>query len=104
MAMIGNDLGDAVFGVINQSGMNASEKAALKVELRKVYSAVVTYIVANMGVKNIEVSEPAETIETYVAGAGNNGGSLTGQIPVVGSVKRAAATRNQSNDGTGLIE
>ncbi len=33
MAMVGNDLGDAVFAIIDQTGMNPTEKAALKVEI-----------------------------------------------------------------------
>ncbi len=57
-----------------------------------------------MGIKGIQVTEPEETIETYVAGVGSNGGDLSGQVPIVGSVVRSAATRNQSNDGMGLIE
>ena len=100
---------DAVFEALFQNGngvygaMTEGELADVKANMLLTYDAVVAYIVASMEISGIEVADPAETVETYAAGVGDNGGTLTGQIPIVGNVKQAAKTRTQSNDGTGRV-
>lgn len=84
-------------------GMDTASKATLKTDWEFQYDLLFAHIVANMAISGIQVSDPAETVETYVAGTGSNGGTLTGQIPIVGTVKQAAKTRTQSNDGTGRV-
>ena len=64
---------------------------------------IVNHIVNNMEINGVTVQEPAGVIETYVAGVGNNGGSLTGQIPIIGNVNKAIQTHTQNNDGTGRV-
>ena len=58
--------------------MNVSEKAALKVEIRKIYSAVVTYIQDNMDVNDVEVSSGASLLDspTPLVPVPNDGGSV----------------------------
>lgn len=64
------------------------------------------HVLANMEVKGIETTLDSgiRTIETYVAGVGDNTGALAGAAPVVGTVKTAEkVTGLQTNDGTGRV-
>lgn len=107
MAMNGTDMAgevvDALVAAGKFAGLNPSQINQVKSDMSIAYNAMVAYIVANLEINGIQISEPSEPVETFVAGAGDNGGSLSGQIPIVGSVVQAAKTRTQSNGGTGLI-
>jgi len=102
MAMVGNDLGDAVFATLTLGSMSTAEKTALKTELRKVYSAVVTYLVANMVIKGVEVdSSGVISTPTPPVPAPTDGGAA---ILATMTANSAASRLPQSNDGTGHID
>lgn len=106
----GDDMATEIFEALVASGAyapitNPADPALDKVlvGMKVMYNAMVAHITTNMEISGVQVSDPAETVETYVAGSGDNGGALAGQIPIVGSVRQAAKTRTQSNDGTGRV-
>lgn len=108
MSMSGTDMAGAIVDALvlanKFDGLSPAQIATVKADMSIAYNAMVTYITANMEISGIQVSEPLETVETYAAGVGNNGGSMVaGLNPVVGSVIQAAKTRTQSNDGTGRV-
>lgn len=99
--MNGNDLGEAVFDVITTTGMSQDEKDALLVELQKVYSAVVTYIVANMGIKGVKVDATGVlSTPTTPVPIVNDGGAAILATMTANTIKDIT----QSNDGTGLVD
>lgn len=102
MAMNGNALGDAVFATLTMGDMSTAEKDALKPELRKTYSAVVAYLVANMGIKTINVSATGViNTPTPPVPVPTDGGAaiLTTMI-----ANTAAKSLSQNNAGTGHVE
>lgn len=87
-------------------------KRPTKAELRDISESIATgvinHIVANMEIKGVTVALDTgpRTIETYVAGAGSNGGALASVTggPVSGNVADSKAdSGTQSNDGTGRV-
>lgn len=116
MAMTKEQLRDDLYtdsgmaSIISALPLSTSEKNALitqtKSSMENMANSIVTHIQDEAEIKNVQISDPAGTVETYIAGAGSNGGSLIagGTYPVVGSTNKAAQTLNQSNNGTGLIE
>jgi hypothetical protein len=107
MGMTGEGMRDAVFDALFIAGsfgeMSESELSDVKDSMLIAEQARVEYIIENMEISGIEISDPSETVEVYTAGSGSNGGALTGQVPIVGSVVQAGKTRSQSNDGTGRV-
>jgi len=102
MAMNGNALGDAVFGTLTLGDMSQAEKDILQAELRKTYTAVVDYIVANMGIKGVDVSA-AGVISTPVTPIPipTDGGAA---ILATMTANTASKSLSQNNDGTGHVE
>ena len=85
--------------------LEASEKACI-LECQKdqawIYAeTLVDHIVANAEVKTVQVTDPVGTVETYVVGVGDHGGALVaGPNPVVGNVKKAVQTLDQTGSGS----
>ena len=102
MAMNGNDLGDAVFATLTLTGMEQAEKDALQAELRKVYTAVVTYIVANMGIKGVNVSATGviSTPVTPVPVPTDGGAAILATM----TSNTTGKSLTQNDDGTGHVE
>ncbi len=77
---------------------------------KKITEAIVKHIKDNLEIKGVKIaldtSLIAQTIETYIFGVGNNGGSLvtSGGQTVNGQVKTFYQTvGTQNNDGTGRV-
>ncbi len=94
-------------GMNNIPGMDAAGRVLLEAGLKKLAftfaSGNIDHTKSNAEVKSVktdlDTATPARTIETY-APIGSNGGALTGQIPVTGSVKSSkASTASQNNSG-----
>ena len=107
MAMNGTNMANAVVDALatagKLAGLSTQDKDTMKADMKVTYDAVIAYIVANMEIKGVTVEDPAGTVETYVAGEGSNGGTMNGQIPIVGNVAKAVATLSQNNDGIGRV-
>ena len=108
MAMSGTDMAGAIVDALAAAGklegLSTAQKDALKADMSIAYNAMVTYIVANMEIKGVKISDPAATVETYAASVGNNGGNINAPpYPITGSIKKAAQTLSQNNDGKGLV-
>jgi len=108
MAMNGTDMAGAIVGALagagKLAGLDDTQKAALKADMAIAYTAMVDYIVANIEIKGVKVSDPAITVETYLAGVGSNTGDLNAPpYPVVGNIKKAAQTLDQIGPSTGLV-
>lgn len=108
MAMSGSGMAEAIATALQSAGklqgLSPAQIVAYKNDMAIVYNAMVGYIVANMEISGIQVSDPLSTVETFIAGAGSNGGTLNAPpYPVTGSVIKPAQTLSQNNPGVGRV-
>jgi len=109
MAMSGSGMANAIVAALQGAnklqGLSVAQINTMKADMAIVYGAVVAYIVSNMEISGITVSDPSGTVETHLAGTGgDNGGTLNaGAYPVVGDIVKAAQTLTQNNGGTGRV-
>ena len=92
------------------ASVSAENEKRLKELAFAIADGVISHIVSSMEIAGVTVGldgPPSQTVETFVAGVGTEGGALVaGAFPVVGSIRHGATTNmsgTQSNDGTGRV-
>ena len=88
-------------------------KAELRDLAESIATGVINHIVAYMEIKGVEtaIETPAQTVEVYAAGVGDQGGSLIAAgppgAPLISGIVKHGLTQNmtakQTNDGTGRV-
>jgi len=103
--MNGTDMADEVVDALvtagKYNGLNASQIAALKVDMAVSYTAMLNYIIANLEINGVEIDTAALlSAPTALTPVPNDGGAVV-SAQMVGNAD--GSTLSQNNDGTGLI-
>lgn len=115
MAMNATDLKDEILALLTAKGFDVENEFSRAADLMDaIANGIVTHLINNMEIKGVTIAldgPPAQTVETFAAGVGTEGGSLIAAgppgAPLISGTIKHGFTQNmsgtQSNDGTGRV-